>query len=233
MRYTGVLFDLFGTLVAPYRTREFREVMQSCARELGIGFEECYRFSGETYPRRMRGELTSMADNFAEIARLAGQPASPAAVTRAEQLFERFTRESLEPVDGALDLLEWLAERGMCLGLVTNCAPDVPKLWDQLAFAKYFGYCAFSCQVGAGKPEPAIYRAALDALGLRPEETLYVGDGSDEELSGAARCGLQPVLVLADLSNTFDASRTDVDRWTGLRIRTLAELRALIEGLED
>lgn len=232
MPYAGVLFDLFGTLVAPYRTREFREVMRLCADQLEIAFEDCYRFAGETYPRRMRGEFASMADNFAEIVRLAGRRASRESLTKTEQVFERFTLESLEPVDGALELLEWLTERGMRLGLVSNCAPDVPKLWDQLAFAKYFDYCAFSCRVGAVKPEPAIYRAALDALDLRPEEMLYVGDDSAEELPGAARCGMRPVLVAVDLSNTFDAKRSDVDGWTGPRIRALAELRMLIEQID-
>lgn len=232
MPYAGVLFDLFGTLVAPYRTREFKEIMRSCAAQLGISFEDCYRFSGVTYPRRIRGELASMADNFAEIARLAGRRASRDAARKAEDLFERFTLESLAPVDGTLELLEWLTDRGLRIGLVTNCAPDVPKLWDRLAFARYFDHCAFSCRVGAVKPEPEIYRAALDALDLRPEETLYVGDGSDNELTGAAGCGLRPVLVTADLSNTFDAQRSDVDRWTGPRIRTLAELRALADDLE-
>ena len=232
MRYAGVLFDLFGTLVAPYRTREHREVMRICADTLGIGFEDCYHFSGETYPRRMRGEFPSMADNFDEIARLAGRRVTREAAKKAERVFEQFTRESLEPIDGALDLLEWLTERGLRLGLVSNCAPDVPRAWNQLALARYFEFCAFSCQVGAVKPEPTIYRTAVEALGLAPAETLYVGDGSDEELSGAAGCGLRPVLVTVDLSNTYDAQRSDVDGWSGPVIHGLPNLRALIEEID-
>jgi putative hydrolase of the HAD superfamily len=79
------------------------------------------------------------------------------------------------------------------------------------------------------KPQAEIYRAALDALGLLPTETLYVGDGSDEELSGAARCGMQPVLISIDRTNTYDAQRTDVDAWTGPVIRALSELPGLLE----
>jgi len=232
VRYAGVLFDLFGTLVAPYRTREHREIMRVCADQLGISFDDCYRFSGQTYARRMRGDFANMADNFDAIVRQTGRQATRAALVRAARSFEQFTLESLEAVDGALALLDWLTERGMRLGLVSNCAPDVPKLWNRLAFAKYFDYCAFSCEVGAVKPEPAIYRAALEALGLSPAETLYVGDGSDEELSGAAACGVQPVLVMADLSNTYDDRRSDVEGWIGPRIRSLAELPTLIEEID-
>jgi putative hydrolase of the HAD superfamily len=113
---------------------------------------------------------------------------------------------------------------------VSNCAADMPRAWGTSAFAQYFDYCAFSCQVGAVKPDPAIYRAALDALSLPPEQTLYIGDGSDEELSGAARCGMQPVLITIDLSNTYDAQRQDVATWGGPVIQTLPELLALVTG---
>jgi len=232
MRYAGVLFDLFGTLVAPYRTREHQGIMRICADQLGISFEDCYRFSGETYPRRMRGEFASMADNLDEIARLAGRRVTRECLSQAERVFEQFTRESLDPVAGALELLEWLTGQGLRLGLVSNCAPDVPRVWSQLEFARYFEFCAFSCQMGSVKPEPAIYHSALKALGLRPEETLYVGDGSDDELSGAAACGLQPVLVTVDLSNTYDSRRSDVDEWSGRVIRGLPDLRALIEEID-
>ena len=120
----------------------------------------------------------------------------------------------------------------VAIGLVSNCAPDIPRVWSTSVLAPYFGYCAFSCQVGAVKPEPEIYRVALDALRLLPDQTLYIGDGSGEELSGAARCGMQPVLISMDLSNTYDAQRTDVDAWTGPVIRALSELPALVEGIE-
>lgn len=229
MRYAGALFDLFGTLVAPYRTREHQDMLRACAAYLGVAYEDAYRLSGETYPLRMRGEFPSIRYNLAFIARTLGGQPTPENLAKAEACYERFTLESLEPVSHALDLLELLSSRGVRLGLVTNCAPDIPSLWDQTAFARFFDHCAFSCQVRSVKPEPEIYRAALDALGLAPAETLYVGDGSDDELEGAARCGLTPVLVTVDLSNTYDSHRPRLADWQGARVANLAELRSLLE----
>jgi putative hydrolase of the HAD superfamily len=230
VRYSGVLFDLFGTLIAPFRRREHMEALRACAKHLGISFEACHRDWGETFPRRVRGEFESVADNFAWIARQRGQRLTPQALAHAAEVYEQFTAESLVPVAGAVETLEWLASRGLRVGLVTNCAPDIPRVWSTSVFATYFDSCSFSCQVGAVKPAPEIYRAALDALRLRPDQTLYVGDGSDEELSGAARCGMQPVLIAVDLSNTYDAQRHDIDAWTGPVIRALSELPGLVEG---
>jgi putative hydrolase of the HAD superfamily len=231
VRYSGVLLDLFGTLIAPFHMREHMDALRECAKQLGISFEDCHRYWGETFPPRVRGEFVSVADNFDWIARQMGQQLTPHALKKAEEVYERFTAEGLAPVAGAVATLEWLASRGLRVGLVSNCAPDIPRVWTKSVFAKYFDYCAFSCQVGAVKPEPEIYCAALDALRLLPEQTLYVGDGSDEELSGAARCGLQPVLIAIDLSNTYDAQRKDVDAWTGPVIRALSELPGLVEGI--
>jgi putative hydrolase of the HAD superfamily len=172
----------------------------------------------------------SVADNFRWVARQTGVHLTPQALVPAATVYERFTAASLVPVVGAIETLEWLTACGLRLGLVSNCAADMPRAWSTSAFAPYFDYCAFSCQVGAVKPDPAIYQAALDALSLPPEQTLYVGDGSDEELSGAARCGMQPVLITIDLSNTYDTQRQDVVTWRGPVIQALPELSALVTG---
>ena len=65
-----------------------------------------------------------------------------------------------------------------------------------------------------------------------PSETLYVGDGSSQELSGAARCDIQPILLSVDLSNTYDPQRTDLEAWKGPTIRALSELPRFLEETE-
>jgi len=46
-------------------------------------------------------------------------------------------------------------------------------------------------------------------------------------LAGAEACGLRGVLVEADLSNTYDNVRVDVERWNGERIANVADLSLL------
>jgi putative hydrolase of the HAD superfamily len=222
------LFDLYGTLVSPFRMREHTEMIRQCAEQLGLPFDDCHHHWGQTFPQRMRGEFAGAADNFAWVLRQLDRRATHRALARAEATYARFAAEGLEPVAGAVELLDCLHSRGLRIGLVSNCAPDIPGLWAQSILAQYFDHCAFSCQVGAVKPEAAIYRAALHALDLAPGDTLYVGDGSDEELSGAARCGMHPVLIAVDLSNTYDARRPDVEGWTGPVIRSLSEVIGLL-----
>jgi putative hydrolase of the HAD superfamily len=61
----------------------------------------------------------------------------------------------------------------------------------------------FSYELGVRKPDPRIYRHALDALGARPEDTLFVGDGGSDEHRGARAVGMRSVLVTRFLRTWF------------------------------
>lgn len=63
------------------------------------------------------------------------------------------------------------------LGLLSNTDPiHVAYLEGHFSFVRHFQARIYSNEVGASKPSPAIYQAALDALGTRPVETLYIDD---------------------------------------------------------
>ncbi|MEQ4722320.1 HAD family hydrolase [Nonomuraea sp. B19D2] len=228
MRYAGVLFDLFGTLVKPFRRREHEHAVAACSAVLGVAPRDCLELWSRSFPERVRGGFSSVGANFGWITGQLGHRAPDSALAEAEALYLSFTAESLEPVDGAVELLSWLAAQGVKVGLVTNCAPDVPTAWAGSAFAPFFQHCSFSCSLGEVKPDAAIYQHTLRGLGLEPERTLYVGDGSDEELTGATRCGMTAVLVGADLSNTYDSSRLDVANWSGLRVSGISQVARLV-----
>ena len=72
------------------------------------------------------------------------------------------------------------------LALLSNTDPlHVESLERDFAFMRYFPARIYSCKVGACKPSPAIYQAALDALGVKPAHAVYVDD--IEEFADAAR----------------------------------------------
>jgi putative hydrolase of the HAD superfamily len=55
-----------------------------------------------------------------------------------------------------------------------------------------------SAEVGAAKPEGAIFAAALELAGATPEETWHVGDTVEADVAGARDAGLTPVLIDRD-----------------------------------
>ncbi len=80
------------------------------------------------------------------------------------------------------------------------------------------------------KPNIATYRPVLNAFDSDPSEPLLVADGSDEELTRALQCGMQPVLFQEDLSNTYGVHCMDVETWKGIVVRSFEDLYEIITG---
>lgn len=60
-----------------------------------------------------------------------------------------------------------------------------------------------------GKPEPELYRQALERLGVAPERVAAVGDRLETDILGAVRAGIRSLLVLTGVSKEADLARVD------------------------
>jgi HAD superfamily hydrolase (TIGR01509 family) len=93
------------------------------------------------------------------------------------------------------------------LALLSNTDPlHSAHLESHFAFMKHFPVRIYSCRVGASKPSPAIYSAALGALRVRPAEALYIDDIAEyaaaaQQLGLNAICFKSPAQLRAQLSN--------------------------------
>jgi putative hydrolase of the HAD superfamily len=96
-------------------------------------------------------------------------------------------------------LLESLRQRGLKLGLVSN-ALDPPWLLhrdlSEAGVAERVDVAVFSSEVGRRKPDPAIFRRALEALDVEPAAALFVGDRLYEDVRGANEVGMRTVQAL-------------------------------------
>ncbi len=100
------------------------------------------------------------------------------------------------PAPGAAVLAE-LRRRGLKIGLVSNTmypAELMEARLEELGLKGHFDVLAFSSAVGWRKPHPAIFQFALSRLGVRPERAVFVGDRVYEDVGGALKAGLRPVL---------------------------------------
>jgi putative hydrolase of the HAD superfamily len=96
-------------------------------------------------------------------------------------------------------LLDALRSRGLLLGLVSNAFDPswiLHRDLERMGLAERLDFSVFSSEVGRRKPDPAIFRAALDALEVSPEETLFVGDRLYEDVRGAGELGMTTVQAL-------------------------------------
>lgn len=134
----------------------------------------------------------------------------------------------VKPVAGdAVGVLAKLAGQGRGLGLVSNTFWS-PAMHDadlaRFGLIDYLPARAYSCAVGYVKPDPRIYRHALDRLDVAPAEAVFVGDKLDVDVAGPQKLGMRAVLV----TSPFRAEE-DPDIQPDARIDSIDALPALLE----
>ena len=119
----------------------------------------------------------------------AGRPAEPREIGRSRRVANRFLSETSAILARNRPILGKLAERYR-LGVVSNFYGNLEAVCRSSGLAPLLDVMADSHCIGAEKPDPAIFRAALDALHAEPETTLFVGDSMRRDCEGAYRAGL-------------------------------------------
>ena len=120
-----------------------------------------------------------------------------------------------------IEVLEYFYKNGYKIGVISDTSPSLEYTLQQLGIAKYFTSFTASSLVGAGKPSPIIFNAALAAQGVSAQESLYVDDYK-MEADGAREQGFTSFLI--------DRSGNNTDKWS---IRNLKQLINFVEGLEN
>ena len=95
---------------------------------------------------------------------------------------------------GALPILEELsASNRYLLGALNNEARETnANRFSRFGLRQYFKVAFSSCYMGLRKPEPAMYRRAIDILGTPPQRILFIDD-RDENVAGGAAAGMRAV----------------------------------------
>lgn len=203
MALRAVLFDVGDTLVRenPSRfeiyaqaarsrgvaidARAMRGLMRAAHDELPLWIDGAYRYADpwfRAYVRRIFGERLGLGEESVQE------------LTR--ELFARFeSPATFELFAGGPELLDELRGRGLVLGVVSNWSARLPRVLEVLDLARRFDFVVCSALAAVEKPDPAIFRLALERAGVAAGEALHVGDHPEKDLAGARGAGLEAVLV--------------------------------------
>jgi putative hydrolase of the HAD superfamily len=77
------------------------------------------------------------------------------------------------------------------LSVVSNFDGRLRMIFEHLSMSHFFRHVFISSELGADKPDPAIYRRALEICGLTSDEVLHVGDDPERDWAGARAAGLE------------------------------------------
>ena len=231
--YKAVLFDLFGTLIAPPSMDVYRQMVSDIADSFGVTFDELYEPWMSINDGRLDGSFGSSEGDILAAAELVTVEVSEQQMVQVMNLRRSITREFLEPKPGVIEMLDELAEMDIAIGLVTDCVFDVPAVWADTEFFPYFSATHFSCVTNIRKPDARTYQAVLDVLEVDADSALFVGDGGSDELNGAVRAGLDAVQI-DDLGSTSgEMLRVGVAEWGGPVITSMRDVTTYVRSVES
>lgn len=246
MTVRGVIFDMGGTLLhynAPDATWEETEktgarVVYAVLRDAGYSLPP----EDEALARAWQHAL-SVWSNIATadvkdlklhrqmrlVAALWDLPDLPDdLVERAGLAYTGAIQAHVYPLEGAAETLAALRRQGLRVGLVSNTHwPGRYHLDDLERFGllPYLEHLIFSADVEAWKPGSEIFTLSLQALGLAPEEAVYVGDSLYFDVWGAQQAGLRAVWIEQRHRWMPDGLQATPDA----TIQSLPQLTAIVE----
>ena len=227
MSYRAVLFDLFYTLLYDEGTGT-REKAMEVAQAAGIAPEDWLRGWRAGREESDRGAIPSLLGRVSRALSEVGYE------DRDGLVADRLTGLLLARYSPALypdtrDTVVEVRRRGYKLGLVSNLSRSDTLWLREFELDSHFDALVLSCEVGAAKPEPEIYRVAADRLGVAPEECVFVDD-VPSYLAGAKSVGMTCVRI-----NRFNSEEpyADDEHTEVVPDLSIKELRELLEWLPE
>ncbi|UFP94479.1 HAD family hydrolase [Gloeobacter morelensis] len=178
----ALFFDLDGTLADtdPLHFQAWQELLD----EFGLTIDRAF------YRARISGRLNP--DIVAELLPALSPEESNRFIERKEGRF-RALATGLEPLAGALDVLNWANGLGLKYALVSNApSANARFMLGALKLEKAFPTMVLGEEVAAGKPDPLPYRVALDRLGVSASRSLAFED-SPSGVRSAVGAGIPTV----------------------------------------
>jgi putative hydrolase of the HAD superfamily len=220
---TAVIFDFYGTLTPVSPNEVWAANAGRLAAIFGVSPEDLLRVLDASFPERISGAFGGVRETMRVIADRLGVDVTDNQLDQASEA-RRAVQESMFALrPEALGVIGLLRDRGLRIGLVSDCTSELPDAWARLPLAPLIDAPVFSCVEGTRKPDPRLFRTAAERLDADPAACLYVGDGGGRELTGASGIGMRAVLLAGEDWHAHRDHRTEAD-WAGPRISSLVEL---------
>lgn len=203
-RIRTALFDAAGTLIYLPRTvgDHYREVALRFAVDLPAeALNRAFLTAWKSAPQREsmagprpdddKGWWRTLVWQVIKDTASAGQWRSLPFDAYFETLYAHFAGPGVwAAYPEVVEVLTLLKSRGLKLGVVSNFDRRLYAVLDHLDLTRFFTGIVISSEVGADKPDPAVFRHALAALDAQPAETVHVGDDPKRDW-GASVVGVQ------------------------------------------
>lgn len=186
----AVIFDMFETLITHYHSPLYFGAQM--AKDAGIPEDRFQVLWRPTEQARTIGKVTLeevlemiLRKNQCYSEKLLKKMVEKRIATK-EECFRQLHPE-------IIPMLSKLKEKGMLVGLISNCFSEEAEVIRRSVLFPYFGGVYLSYEQGVEKPDKEIFRRCMNGFSTKAEECVYVGDGGSNELEAARGLGMKAV----------------------------------------
>jgi putative hydrolase of the HAD superfamily len=186
----ATLFDLYDTLL----WSDWPVIRAEMERRFGLDEKRLIKAFVDTRPARSVGEYPSAEEDLKAVLRAADVEPDDEVI---HDYLVRYRSDGLHLWDDSIPTLRELRDRGIRTAVVSNCDHSTRPAVEQLGLVEEVDAMILSFEVGAAKPDPEIYGAALRALDVSASDAIFVDDQA-RYCEGAIQMGMRGVLILRD-----------------------------------
>lgn len=186
----AVIFDMYETLITHYNCPLYFGAQM--AADAGIPVEKFQPLWRSTEAERTVGNMTfeDVVTKILEENNCYSEEVLKTITDKRTAVKEECFKHLHEEI---IPMLEALKERGIKVGLISNCFSEEAIVIRKSILFPYFDGVCLSYEQGVQKPDKEIYRRCMEQLDVSPKECVYVGDGGSFELETAREIGMTAV----------------------------------------
>lgn len=214
----AALIDLYDTLA----WTEWPALRRRIEERTGLSREALLSAFDRTRQARSVGTFGSTEGDVRVVLEAAGLAPSAGLIEELAATVHRVLGDGVHLWEDSLPVLRELRARGIRTAIVSNCDHATRPVVERLGLPREADAIVLSFEARVAKPDPGIYLRALEAVGARPDEALFVDDQA-RYCDGAVALGMDALLIL----------REGDEPWEGVSEpgghRVIGELRTLLE----
>lgn len=155
----------------------------------------------EIYQAEEENAEPDLTKVFAMLYHEKNAPCDAAQARMTAITFRALSRRFLRLYDGVEELLGELRRRGRKIYLLSNAQSDFtrPEI-EMLGLTHYFDGIVLSSEQGCKKPSPVFFRRLLERYGLKPSESIMIGNDETADIAGARSVGMDTLYIHTDIS---------------------------------